>query len=104
MRKVRSAKGEIVDFDLIDIKQQMANIPTHVSVALRQQYIDEKTTKAKRQAAEVPDYIKSAPWNVLSAEENQHGDVEVELEPSTAEADPEVKKPAGVTVSTKRVR
>ena len=91
MRKARSAKGEIVDFDMIDIKQQLANIPTQVNVSLRQQYVDEKSSKAKPKPGVVPEYIQAAEWNVLSTDTTQHGDLEVHIsqnEPAQVEQSP----------------
>ncbi len=38
----RSAKGEIVDFDLIAIRQQLSEAPATIDVANRRQYIDNK--------------------------------------------------------------
>lgn len=38
----RSARGELVDFDLLSIKQQLATTPTHVNVDARRRFIDEK--------------------------------------------------------------
>ena len=87
MRKVRSAKGDIVDFDMLDIKQQLANIPTQVQVTQRQQYVDEKSSKAKPKPGVVPEYIQQADWNVLSTEETHHGDLEVHISSSATEAD-----------------
>lgn len=42
MSQVRSARGDIVDFQLIEIKQQLASAPTPVSVENRRRFIDEK--------------------------------------------------------------
>lgn len=61
MPKARSAKGEIVDFDLIKIKQQIASAPKTTTVKAREDFIDKKLKrrlkKLKRdvavQAAEV---------------------------------------------------
>lgn len=41
-KQVRSARGELVDFDLLVIKQQLATAPAPVSVSNRRKYIDEK--------------------------------------------------------------
>lgn len=38
----RSARGEIVDFDLIAIRQQLASAPPPVEVSTRREYIDNK--------------------------------------------------------------
>jgi len=42
MRKARSARGELVDFDLLAIKQQLATSPVPVGVDDRRRFIDEK--------------------------------------------------------------
>jgi hypothetical protein len=38
----RSARGKVVDFDLIAIRQQLANAPAPVEVSTRREYIDNK--------------------------------------------------------------
>lgn len=42
MKKSRSARGELVDFDLLAIKQQLSQSPTPVGVTDRRRFIDEK--------------------------------------------------------------
>ena len=42
MSKARSAKGQIVDFDLLRIKQQIASAPKTTSVKAREDFIDKK--------------------------------------------------------------
>jgi hypothetical protein len=46
-RIVRTARGELVDFDAILIKQQLAQAPMNIEVARRKQFIDSKESKAK---------------------------------------------------------
>lgn len=41
-KQARSARGEIVDFDLLAIKQQLATTPVPVGVDQRRKFIDEK--------------------------------------------------------------
>lgn len=41
-KRSRSARGEIVDFDLIAIKQQLATAPSPVEVNARRKFIDTK--------------------------------------------------------------
>lgn len=41
-RKARSARGELVDFDVLAIKQQLASTPVPVGVNERRKFIDEK--------------------------------------------------------------
>jgi hypothetical protein len=38
----RSARGEVVDFDLIAIRQQLASAPPTIEVSTRREYIDTK--------------------------------------------------------------
>ena len=40
--KARSARGTVVDFDPLSIKQQLATKPVPVGVSARRQFIDEK--------------------------------------------------------------
>ncbi len=53
-RKTRSARGDVVDFDLIAIKQQLATAPTPVSVDQRRRFIDEKDGVKSKQAPKPP--------------------------------------------------
>lgn len=41
-KTVRSARGEVVDFDLLRIKQQMASAPKTTNVKAREDFIDQK--------------------------------------------------------------
>jgi hypothetical protein len=45
----RSARGTIVDFDLLAIKEQLATAPVPVSVDQRRKFIDEKDGVKTRQ-------------------------------------------------------
>lgn len=54
-RKARSAMGQIVDFDYLSIKQQLASTPVPVSVNQRRRFIDEKDgIKPKKNKSEQP--------------------------------------------------
>ena len=44
-RKVKSAKGVEVDFDLLKIKQQMADKPAPIEVKKREEFIDKKVRR-----------------------------------------------------------
>jgi hypothetical protein len=41
-KKARSARGDVVDFDLLTIKQQLADAPIPVGATHRRKFIDEK--------------------------------------------------------------
>jgi hypothetical protein len=46
-RNVRTARGDIVDFDAIIIKQQIAQAPMNIEVARRKEFIDSKEGKVR---------------------------------------------------------
>lgn len=46
-RNVRTARGEIVDFDAIIIKQQIAQAPMNLDVARRKEFIDSREGKVR---------------------------------------------------------
>jgi hypothetical protein len=48
-RIVRTARGELVDFDAILIKQQIAQAPMNIEVARRKEFIDSKEGKPRGQ-------------------------------------------------------
>lgn len=48
MSKIRSAKGDMVDFDLIKIKESIASDPAPTDVAARQQHIDQRLRRRMR--------------------------------------------------------
>lgn len=50
---VRTARGEIVDFDLIKIKQQLTDVPAPTEVAARENFV-EKRLKRKLRTKTVP--------------------------------------------------
>lgn len=50
---VRTARGEMVDFDLIKIKQQLSDAPAPTEVAARENFV-EKRLKRKLRTKTVP--------------------------------------------------
>lgn len=55
MRKARSARGELVDFDLLAIKKQLASAPIAVGVDDRRRFIDEKDGVRTTKSAPAPE-------------------------------------------------
>jgi hypothetical protein len=47
-RKVKSIRGEIVDFDLIDIKNKIMTAPTPETVHQRERFIDKRRRRGSR--------------------------------------------------------
>lgn len=48
MPRVKSAKGKVIDFDLLKIKRQIAGKPISIDVKARQNFIDEKVRRKLR--------------------------------------------------------
>lgn len=53
-KRSRSARGEMVDFDLLSIKQHLATTPVPVSVQNRRKFIDERDGLKTRENFIVP--------------------------------------------------
>ena len=49
-KKSRSAKGVMVDFDLMDIKSQISSTPKTIEVTNRENFIDEKLRRRLQKA------------------------------------------------------
>lgn len=59
-RKARSARGDLVDFDLLAIKQQLATNPVPVSVNERRKFIDAKDGLKAKSATPIPSALSMA--------------------------------------------
>lgn len=53
-RTVRTARGDLIDFDALVIKQQLAQAPMNVEVANRKTFIDTQEAKKRGQRAPAP--------------------------------------------------
>ena len=61
-KKIKTARGLILDFDLFKIKEQMASKPTPHTVKLREDFIDARLKRrVKRTAANIAETRVSAP-------------------------------------------
>jgi len=60
-RKVRSAKGEVIDFDLLKIKEQIASRPPTTDVKKREDFIDKKL---RRRVKRIKKIVEVAPEEV----------------------------------------
>lgn len=78
MRKVRSAKGQIVDFDLMKIKQQIAAQPAPVNVREREDFIDKKVRRRAKKQKTPESKLDITVDPVLSEEEPEITDETVE--------------------------
>lgn len=52
-KKVISAKGEVVDFDLLKIKQKITDSPKSVDVVARERFIDKRRRRTSRKIDEM---------------------------------------------------
>lgn len=50
-KKVRSARGVIVDFDLLKIKQQIADAPAAVDVAARETFVEKRLRRRGKRSS-----------------------------------------------------
>lgn len=64
-KRAKSARGEMVDFDLLSIKQHLAATPVPVSVQSRRKFIDERDGLKSRE-----NFIVPPPSLVAQAEED----------------------------------
>jgi hypothetical protein len=62
-KKARSAKGEMVDFDLLKIKEQIASEPAPLDVKARQDHVDQRLRRRLRKVKKTP-IAPAAPVNV----------------------------------------
>jgi len=62
---VRSIKGEMIDFDLLKIKQEMTKAPSPLEVTERRNYIDNKLQRRIRRAKEELQKTGNKPKNGL---------------------------------------
>lgn len=58
-KPVKSAKGQLVDFDLLKIKQQMASAPKPTNVKAREDFIDQKFKRRLKKLKN--DIVSTAP-------------------------------------------
>lgn len=77
-KKIRSARGDVVDFDLLAIKQQLSVTPAPVNVEARRRFIDEKDgIKVKAPVASALSIALEAAEESASAAEKDEEVVEV---------------------------
>ena len=86
-RKVRSMRGEIVDFDLFDIKQQMDSAPATEEIKQRERFIDAKRKRGTRRKLQ----------EMLAQQQVSQSTIKRALEKQAAEA-AEAEQASGETV------
>ncbi len=85
-KKVRTAKGKVIDFDLLRIKEKMLDGPKPDTVQERRDFIDQKL---RRRAKKVKDQLKDAKENGKAVDVKKDIDVETQDQgPKIDEAKP----------------
>lgn len=51
MHKVRTARGDIIDFDEMRVKQSLVSAPTDIQVKARQEYVDQRLKRRSKRRA-----------------------------------------------------
>lgn len=110
-KKIRSARGEMVDFDLLKIKEQIASSPPPQDVKLRQDFIERRIRRRlKKVPAPAPkiekdavteDAPKLASTETLNEEPKMIDEVNEEKKPTTRQR---TRKPVTKTEEVKDVR
>lgn len=94
MPRVKSAKGKVVDFDLLKIKRQIADKPVSIDVKARQVFIDQK---ARRRLRKITKQATAAAIEVSS-------EVLANVQPSKEKPLIETKQPQVVDVTATTVQ
>lgn len=85
-KKVKSARGEVVDFDLLKIKEQIASAPPPTDVRARQDFID-KRLRRRLKRAQLPDSVLSK--NKVSVDPVMPGTEDLDEEPEFIDETPQ---------------
>ena len=100
-KRVRSAKGEIVDFDYLKIKEQLASAPTPTEVKTRQNFIE---SRMKRRLKKKTPVVESASVDVEPTLPEPADEVETKEDVAVAEASVVEEKTAKKTTTKQRAR
>lgn len=76
-KKVRSAKGVIIDFDLLKIKEQIAQTPPSVDVKKREEFIDKKFQRRLRKQKKEVEALATVDVEPKITEDNKTEDRKV---------------------------
>lgn len=100
-KRVRSARGEMVDFDLLKIKEQMTSAPAPVDVRARQDFIDQRMRRRLKKTKPIAHKIEGEDKNV-NVDKKMPGTEELSEETKMIEQEPEQEMETQVTESPKQ--
>ncbi len=99
-KKVRTAKGKIIDFDLLKIKEQMVDAPKPSNVQARQDFIDQKM---RRRVKKVKDALAEAKKNPKGKPDEGAVDVNNDLEVKSVEQGPKIDEAKPVVKPKRKI-
>lgn len=102
-KKVRSARGEMVDFDLLKIKEQMASAPPPTDVRARQDFIEKRM---RRRIKRVPPPAPKIKNTEVAVDPKMPATEDLDQEPQLidAVAEPVVETPEEVVEETREIK
>lgn len=92
-KKIRSAKGEMVDFDLLKIKEQIATTPPPQDVKARQDFIEKRLRRRLKKVTPPAPAVKQDDKTVKT-DPKMPGTEELTEEPKKIDEVEEAPKPA----------
>lgn len=88
-KKVRSMRGEVLDFDLLKIKEQMAAVPVPQELKAREDFIEKRLRRRVRRAKVAVAAVEVEPKVVENADPEA---AKIEPQPEVVEKSAPVKK------------
>ena len=102
-RQVRSIKGEMIDFDLFEVKQQIGEKPVSMDVENRERFVLSKRKRgSKRTVEKMLQEQQDNAANVRDAMERQDRAEEQEFEAKNRAKKPTAKKPTAKKPTAKK--
>ena len=92
-KKIRSAKGEIVDFDLLKVKEQIAAAPAPQDVKMRQDFIEKRMRRRLKKVPAPAPKIEATEGQTVKADPKMPGTETLTEEPKLIDEVEEEKKP-----------
>lgn len=84
MPRVKSAKGKVIDFDLLKIKRGLADKPVSIDVKARQAFIDQKARRRLRKITKQASAAIDVNSEVLAAIESTKAQPLIDAKPTPA--------------------
>lgn len=99
MPRVKSAKGKVIDFDLLKIKRGLAGKPVSIDVKARQAFIDQKARRRLRKITKQASAAINVDSEVLAAVDSTQANPLIDAKPAPA---PQVVDVSAAPAQTKQ--